>query len=211
MLVERHSRFCRSHGYGVRRGTARGHHRHTSRRAFQAPDRPTWQHFRGSSPVGCWSARADTTHSTTREMADEQGYRPFQPASYPSATATNSTARSAVPGPVGCGASRGDPVSPPIAACAAGRGDAEMTVSIPLIALVAVVAYVAYRHMGLRVWHAIVCALLRFPACRNQRRTANPELYRRDHPVAPVRRKGVMRDAKQTPVFRDRHSGGHEP
>jgi hypothetical protein len=37
-----------------------------------------------------------------------------------------------------------------------------MTVSFPLIALVAVVAYVAYRHMGLRAWHAIVCALLGF-------------------------------------------------
>jgi hypothetical protein len=37
-----------------------------------------------------------------------------------------------------------------------------MTVSFPLIAIVAVVAYVAYRHMGLRAWHAIVCALLGF-------------------------------------------------
>jgi hypothetical protein len=37
-----------------------------------------------------------------------------------------------------------------------------MTVSIPLIALVAIVAYLAYRHMGLRAWHAIVCALLGF-------------------------------------------------
>jgi len=37
-----------------------------------------------------------------------------------------------------------------------------MTVSLPLIALVAVVAYIAYRHMGLRAWHAIVCALLGF-------------------------------------------------
>jgi len=37
-----------------------------------------------------------------------------------------------------------------------------MTISIPLIALVAVVAYVAYRYMGLRVWHALVCALLGF-------------------------------------------------
>jgi hypothetical protein len=37
-----------------------------------------------------------------------------------------------------------------------------MTVSIPLIALVASIAYIAYRHMGLRVWHAIVCALLGF-------------------------------------------------
>ena len=37
-----------------------------------------------------------------------------------------------------------------------------MTISIPLIALVAVIAYIAYRYMGLRVWHAIVCALLGF-------------------------------------------------
>ena len=37
-----------------------------------------------------------------------------------------------------------------------------MTVSFPLIALVAIVGYVAYRHMGLRAWHAIVCALLGF-------------------------------------------------
>ena len=33
-----------------------------------------------------------------------------------------------------------------------------VNVSIPLIALVAIVAYIAYRHMGLRAWHAIVCA-----------------------------------------------------
>ncbi len=37
-----------------------------------------------------------------------------------------------------------------------------MTISIPLVALVAVIAYIAYRYMGLRVWHAIVCALLGF-------------------------------------------------
>ena len=37
-----------------------------------------------------------------------------------------------------------------------------MTVSFPLIALVAIIAYLAYRHMGLRAWHAIVCALLGF-------------------------------------------------
>ena len=37
-----------------------------------------------------------------------------------------------------------------------------MTVSFPLIALVAIIAYIAYRHMGLRAWHAIVCALLGF-------------------------------------------------
>jgi hypothetical protein len=37
-----------------------------------------------------------------------------------------------------------------------------MTVSIPLVALIAVLAYIAYRYMGLRVWHAMVCALLGF-------------------------------------------------
>jgi ascorbate-specific PTS system EIIC-type component UlaA len=37
-----------------------------------------------------------------------------------------------------------------------------MTVSIPLITLLAIVAYVAYRHMGLRVWHAVVCMILGF-------------------------------------------------
>jgi hypothetical protein len=37
-----------------------------------------------------------------------------------------------------------------------------MTVSIPLLTLVVIVAYVAYRHMGLRVWHAIVCLILGF-------------------------------------------------
>jgi hypothetical protein len=37
-----------------------------------------------------------------------------------------------------------------------------MTISIPLIALAAIITYIAYRHMGLRAWHAIVCALLGF-------------------------------------------------
>ena len=37
-----------------------------------------------------------------------------------------------------------------------------MTVSIPLIALVALVVYVAYRHLGLRAWHALVAAVLGF-------------------------------------------------
>lgn len=37
-----------------------------------------------------------------------------------------------------------------------------MTVSIPLLALVAIAAYVAYRHYGLRVWHAVVCLILGF-------------------------------------------------
>ena len=37
-----------------------------------------------------------------------------------------------------------------------------MTVSIPLIALVAALVYVAYRYWGLRVWHALIAALLGF-------------------------------------------------
>ena len=37
-----------------------------------------------------------------------------------------------------------------------------MTVSIPLVLLVAVLAYVAYRHLGLRAWHAVVCMILGF-------------------------------------------------
>jgi hypothetical protein len=37
-----------------------------------------------------------------------------------------------------------------------------MTITLPLIVIVAIVAYLAYRHMGLRAWHAIVCGLLGF-------------------------------------------------
>ena len=37
-----------------------------------------------------------------------------------------------------------------------------MTVSIPLLTLMAVTAYLAYRHMGLRAWHALVCMILGF-------------------------------------------------
>jgi len=37
-----------------------------------------------------------------------------------------------------------------------------MTVSIPLLTLMAIAAYVAYRHMGLRAWHAVVCMILGF-------------------------------------------------
>ena len=37
-----------------------------------------------------------------------------------------------------------------------------MTVSIPLVALIAIVVYIAYRHMGLRAWHAVVCMILGF-------------------------------------------------
>jgi hypothetical protein len=37
-----------------------------------------------------------------------------------------------------------------------------MIVSIPLIAVLAVVAWIAYRHMGLRLWQALVCIILGF-------------------------------------------------
>jgi hypothetical protein len=37
-----------------------------------------------------------------------------------------------------------------------------MTVTVPLIALVALVAWLAYRYMGLRVWHAVICLVLGF-------------------------------------------------
>ena len=37
-----------------------------------------------------------------------------------------------------------------------------MTVSIPLLTLMVIVVYVAYRHMGLRIWHAVACLVLGF-------------------------------------------------
>jgi hypothetical protein len=37
-----------------------------------------------------------------------------------------------------------------------------VTVSIPLLTLMVITAYVAYRHTGLRAWHAVVCLILGF-------------------------------------------------
>jgi hypothetical protein len=37
-----------------------------------------------------------------------------------------------------------------------------VTVSIPLIAIIAIVVYIAYRHLGLRAWHAIASMILGF-------------------------------------------------
>ena len=34
-----------------------------------------------------------------------------------------------------------------------------MTVSVPLVVLLGVVVWLAWRFMGLRVWHAVVCLL----------------------------------------------------
>jgi hypothetical protein len=37
-----------------------------------------------------------------------------------------------------------------------------VTVSIPLLTLMVITVYVAYRHTGLKAWHAIVCLILGF-------------------------------------------------
>jgi hypothetical protein len=37
-----------------------------------------------------------------------------------------------------------------------------VTISIPLLTLMVIVAYVAYRHYGLKVWHAVACLILGF-------------------------------------------------
>ena len=70
-----------------------------------------------------------------------------------------------------------------------------MTVSIPLLALMAIVVYVAYRHMGLRVWHALVCLILGFLLAATSAAPQISSLHRRHRPVrSPDRRKGVMPD-----------------
>ncbi|HEU5157030.1 MAG TPA: hypothetical protein VFU43_08540 [Streptosporangiaceae bacterium] len=37
-----------------------------------------------------------------------------------------------------------------------------MTVSVPLVALLAAGMWLAWRYMGLRAWHAVVCLLFGF-------------------------------------------------
>ena len=37
-----------------------------------------------------------------------------------------------------------------------------MTASIPLVALAGVAVYLAWRFMGLRIWHAILCLIFGF-------------------------------------------------
>jgi len=48
-----------------------------------------------------------------------------------------------------------------------------MTISIPIIALAAAAVYIVYRYMGLRAWHAIICALLGFLLAAT---TAGPQI-----------------------------------
>ena len=37
-----------------------------------------------------------------------------------------------------------------------------MTDTIPIVAIVGLAVFVAYRYMGLRVWHALVCLIFGF-------------------------------------------------
>ena len=37
-----------------------------------------------------------------------------------------------------------------------------MTVTIPIVAIVGLVVFIAYRYMGLRVWHALLCLIFGF-------------------------------------------------
>lgn len=37
-----------------------------------------------------------------------------------------------------------------------------MTATIPLVAIAGFFVYAAYRYMGMRVWHAIACAIFGF-------------------------------------------------
>ena len=37
-----------------------------------------------------------------------------------------------------------------------------MTATIPLVAIAGFVVFLAYRYMGMRVWHAIICTIFGF-------------------------------------------------
>jgi predicted transcriptional regulator len=50
-----------------------------------------------------------------------------------------------------------------------------VTVLVPLVAILGVVAYVAWRYMGLRVWHAVICLLFGFLLAAT---SAAPEIHR---------------------------------
>jgi hypothetical protein len=63
--------------------------------------------------------------------------------------------------PGGTGARSGRPRKTRTAALPEGS-DALMTVTIPLVLITGIVAYYCHRHMGLKLWHLIVCLLLGF-------------------------------------------------
>jgi hypothetical protein len=50
-----------------------------------------------------------------------------------------------------------------------------MTVSIPLVAILGGGAYLAWRYMGLRVWHAVMCLLFGFFLAAT---SAAPDIHR---------------------------------
>jgi hypothetical protein len=49
-----------------------------------------------------------------------------------------------------------------------------MTVSIPLVLIAGIIVYLAWRYMGLKVWHAIVCLLFGFLLAAT---VAGPEIH----------------------------------
>ena len=50
-----------------------------------------------------------------------------------------------------------------------------MTATFPLVAIAGFGVYVAYRYMGMRVWHAILCTLFGFLLAAT---TAAPQINR---------------------------------
>jgi hypothetical protein len=60
----------------------------------------------------------------------------------------------------GIGARDGAPEKP--ARTTVEEGDVQMTVTIPVVAIVGLVVFIAYRYMGLRAWHALVSLLFGF-------------------------------------------------
>ncbi|MFB4314763.1 hypothetical protein [Actinomadura sp. 21ATH] len=50
-----------------------------------------------------------------------------------------------------------------------------MNVSVPLVAILAAVVWVAWRYMGLRAWHVVVCLLCGFFLAATE---AAPEIRR---------------------------------
>lgn len=49
-----------------------------------------------------------------------------------------------------------------------------VTVSIPLVVIFGILVYIAYRHMGLRAWHAIVAFIFGFLLAAT---TAGPQIH----------------------------------
>jgi hypothetical protein len=37
-----------------------------------------------------------------------------------------------------------------------------MTVTVPIVIIVGLIVFIAYRYLGLRIWHALVCLIFGF-------------------------------------------------